>query len=181
MDTDLVIAAQRGDEVAFAELVVAHGARLQAVAHRILRDFDLAEDATQQALLRIWKSLPKLRDPARFEAWSYRLLVRSCHAEARRTRHWEPGLRLIETDAPTDDPSIGIADRDQLERAFRDLSVDHRAVVVLHHYLGLPLMDVADALDIPIGTVSSRLHYAMKGLHAALEAGSRPVLQEAMP
>jgi len=179
MDTDLVIAAQRGDEEAFAMLVVAHGGRLQAVAHRILRDFDLAEDATQQALLRIWKSLPKLRDPARFEAWSYQLLVRACHAEARRTRHWQPGLRLVDTDAPTDDPSVTIADRDQLERAFRSLSVDHRAVVVLHHYLDLPLTEVAEVLGIPVGTVGSRLHYAMKGLHAALDADARPVLQEA--
>jgi RNA polymerase sigma-70 factor, ECF subfamily len=180
MDTDLVMAAQRGDEEAFATLVVAHGGRLQAVAHRILRDFDLAEDATQQALLQIWKSLPKLRDPARFEAWSYRLLVRACHAEARRTRHWQPRLRLLETDAPEDDPAISIADRDQLERAFRDLSVDHRAVVVLHHYLDLPLTEVAEVLGIPIGTVGSRLHYAMKGLHAALDAGARPVLREAL-
>lgn len=180
MDADLVIAAQRGDEEAFAMLVVAHGGRLQAVAQRILRDFDLAEDATQQALLRIWKSLPKLRDPARFEAWSYQLLIRSCHAEARRTRHWQPGLRLVETDAPTDDPSVSIADRDQLERAFRSLSVDHRAVVVLHHYLDLPLTEVAEVLGIPVGTVGSRLHYAMKGLHAALDAGARPVLGEAI-
>jgi RNA polymerase sigma-70 factor (ECF subfamily) len=180
MDTDLVMAAQRGDEEAFAMLVAAHGGRLQAVAHRTLRDFDLAEDATQQALLQIWKSLPKLRDPARFEAWSYRLLVRSCHAEARRTRHWQPGLRLLETDLSTDDPSVSIADRDQLERAFRDLSLDHRAVVVLHYYLDLPLTEVAEMLGIPIGTVSSRLHYAMKGLHAALDAGARPALQEAL-
>ncbi len=180
MDTDLVMAAQRGDEEAFATLVVAHGGRLQAVAHRILRDHDLAEDATQQALLRIWKSLPRLRDPARFEAWSYRLLVRACHAEARRARHWSPGLRLVETDEPTDDPLAGIADRDQLERAFRRLSVDHRTVVVLHYYLDLPLADVADVLGVPVGTVGSRLHYAMKALHAALDAATRPALPEAV-
>lgn len=160
-------------------LVVAHGGRLQAVAHRILRDFDLAEDATQAAFVRIWKSLPTLRDPERFEAWSYQLLVRACHAEARRSRHWAPGLRLVETDAPIDDPAVGIADRDQLERAFRSLSVDHRAVVVLHHYLDLPLADVADVLGIPVGTVGSRLHYAMKGLHAALDAAARPAPREA--
>lgn len=174
------MAAQRGDEEAFAMLVAAHGGRLQAVAHRILRDFDLAEDATQQALLRIWKGLPNLRDPDRFEAWSYQLLVRSCHAEARRTRHWTPGLRLVETDEPTEDPLIAIADRDQLERAFRSLSVDHRAVVVLHHYLDLPLAEVAEVLGIPVGTAGSRLHYAMKGLHAALDADGRSVLQEAV-
>jgi RNA polymerase sigma-70 factor (ECF subfamily) len=76
MDTDLVARAQRGDEEAFASLAVAVGDRLHAVAHRILRDLHLAEDATQQALLAIWRDLPQLRDPARFDAWSYRLLVR---------------------------------------------------------------------------------------------------------
>jgi len=160
-------------------LVVAHGGRLQAVAQRILRDVDLAEDATQAALLRIWKSLPRLRDPDRFEAWSYQLLVRSCHAEARRTRHWTPGLRLVETDEPTEDPLVAIADRDQLERAFHSLSVDHRAVVVLHHYLDLPVTEVAEVLGISVGTVGSRLHYAMRELHAALDADARAGLQEA--
>jgi RNA polymerase sigma-70 factor, ECF subfamily len=179
MNTELVMAAQRGDEEAFATLVVAHGGRLQAVAHRILRDADLAEDATQQALLQIWKSLPKLRDPARFEAWSYQLLVRACHSEARRMRHWSPGLRLAESDGPAIDPAADIANRDQLERAFRTLSVDHRAVVVLHHYLDLTLTEVAAVLGIPVGTAGSRLHYAMKALHAALDAAARPALQQA--
>ena len=100
MDTELVIAAQHGDEEAFASLAVAVGDRLHAVAHRILRDIDLAEDATQQALLTIWRDLPQLRDPARFEAWSYRLLVRACYAEGRRTRRWAPNLRLLPADEP---------------------------------------------------------------------------------
>ena len=80
MDTDLVIRAQNGDEEAFASLAVAAGDRLHAVAHRILRDTDLAEDATQQALLSRLARLPQLRDPARFDAWSYRLLVRACYS-----------------------------------------------------------------------------------------------------
>jgi RNA polymerase sigma-70 factor (ECF subfamily) len=81
LETDLVRRAQDGDEQAFASLAVSAGNRLHAVAHRILRDTDLAEDATQQALLAIWRDLPQLRDPARFDAWSYRLLVRACYAE----------------------------------------------------------------------------------------------------
>jgi RNA polymerase sigma-70 factor (ECF subfamily) len=82
MDTNLVTRAQHGDEQAFASLAVACGDRLHAVAHRILRDTDLAEDATQQALVSIWRDLPQLRDPARFDAWSYRLLVRACYTGA---------------------------------------------------------------------------------------------------
>ena len=181
MDTDLVVQAQRGDEEAFASLAVAVGHRLHAIAHRILRDLDLAEDATQQALLSIWRDLPQLRDPARFEAWSYRLLVRACYAEARRSRRWTPGLRLVDVDEPMSDATASVADRDQLERAFRRLSVDHRAVVVLHHYLDLPLPEVADALGIAPGTARSRLHYAMRGLRAALDADTRPASREAAP
>ncbi len=179
MDTDLVTRAQRGDEGAFMSLAVDVGDRLHAVAHRILRDTDLAEDATQQALLAIWQDLPQLRDPARFEAWSYRLLVRACYAEGRRSRAWAPNLKLLPTDEPmVSDAMHTVLDRDQLERGFRRLSIDHRAVVVLHHYEDLSLSEVADALGIAEGTVRSRLHYAMRGLRAALDADARPRARE---
>jgi RNA polymerase sigma-70 factor (ECF subfamily) len=179
MDTDLVTRAQGGDEGAFVSLAVAVGDRLHAVAHRILRDTALAEDATQQALLAIWRDLPQLRDPARFEAWSYRLLVRACYAEGRRSRQWAPNLRLLPAHEPMGTDALHtILDRDQLERAFRQLSVDHRAVVVLHHYLDLPLNEVSESLGIPEGTVRSRLHYAMRGLRAALDADARPAARE---
>ena len=180
MDTDLVVRAQNGDEEAFASLAVAAGDRLHAVAHRILRDTDLAEDATQQALLAIWRDLPQLRDPARFDAWSYRLLVRACYAEGRRTRQWTPTLRILPADQPAGPEDLAtVADRDQLERGFRRLSIDHRAVVVLHHYLDMPLDEVADTLGVPVGTVRSRLHHAMRGLRAALDADARPTAREA--
>jgi len=180
MDRDLVVRAQNGDEEAFASLAVAAGDRLHAVAHRILRDIDLAEDATQQALLSVWRDLPQLRDPARFDAWSYRLLVRACYTEARRTRHWGPNLRLLPVDeAATTDDSKMVVDRDQLERGFRRLSIDHRAVVVLHHYLDMSLDEVAETLGVPVGTVRSRLHHAMRGLRAALDADARTTTREA--
>ena len=180
MDTELVVRAQRGDEEAFTSLAVAVGDRLHAVAHRILRDIDLAEDATQQALLDIWRDLPDLRDPARFDAWSYRLLVRACYAEGRRTRRATPNLRLLPTDESTVEEGMSkVVDRDQLERGFRRLSLEHRAVVVLHHYLDWPLEQIAETLGVPIGTVRSRLHHAMRGLRAALDADARPVPREA--
>ena len=180
MDTTLVVRAQHGDEEAFASLAVAIGDRLHAVAHRILRDTSLAEDATQQALLAIWRNLPQLRDPTRFDAWSYRLLVNACYLEGRRTRQWMPNLRLLPSDEPASSEGLGsVVDRDQLERGFSRLSIDHRAVVVLHHYLDLPLDEVADVLDVPVGTVRSRLHHAMRGLRAALDADARPTAREA--
>ena len=179
MDTELIGRAQHGDEEAFASLAVAVGDRLHAVAHRILRDIDLAEDATQQALLTIWRDLPQLRDPAHFDAWSYRLLVRACYAEGRRTRQWSPNIRLLPAHEPEVAEGTGsVVDRDQLERGFRRLSIDHRAVVVLHHYLDLPLDSVAEALGVPVGTVRSRLHHAMRALRAALEADARPTKRE---
>jgi RNA polymerase sigma-70 factor, ECF subfamily len=179
MDTDLVVRAQRGDEEAFASLAVAVGDRLHAVSFRILRDTHLAEDATQQALLAIWRDLPTLRDPARFDAWSYRLLLRACYAEGRRTHQWSPNLRILPVDEPgAADVLSSVIDRDELERGFRRLSIDHRAVVVLHHYLDLPLETVAEALGVPIGTVRSRLHHAMRGLRAALDADARPAARE---
>jgi len=178
MDPTIVARAQRGDEEAFAALVDAAGGRLHAVAHRILRDTDLAEDATQQALIAIWRDLPQLRDPARFDAWSYRLLVRACYAEGRRIRQWTPNLHILPTDVPAAEDLSSVVDRDQLERGFRRLSLDHRAVVVLHHYLDLPLDQVADVLGVPVGTIRSRLHHAMRGLRAALEADARPAAQE---
>ena len=180
MDTDLVIRAQRGDKEAYAVLATEIADRFLAVARRILRDIDLAEDATQQALLSMWQDLPQLRDPARFEAWSYRLLVRACYAEGRKQRRWAPNLRILSTDEPMAADGISsVVDRDQLERGFRRLSLDHRAVVVLHHYLDMPLDRVADTLGVPIGTVNSRIHYAMRGLRAALDADARPTTQEA--
>src|SRR5829696_5913834 len=130
MDTDLVIRAQRGDKEAYALLAGAVADRFLAVARRILRDRDLAEDATQQALLAIWQDLPRLNDPARFEAWSYRLLVHACYAEGRKERRWSPNLRALPLEESGLDAEIGaVVDRDQLERGFRRLPVDHRTVV----------------------------------------------------
>jgi len=179
VETDLVVRAQRGDKEAYSLLAAGIADRLLAVSRRILRDFDLAEDATQQALLSIWQELPQLRDTARFDAWSYRILVRACYAEGRKGRRWGANLRVLpasESDA-TDDLS-SVIDRDQLERGFRRLSLEHRAVVVLHHYLDLPLDRVADVLGIPTGTAHSRLHHAMRGLRAALDADTRPPVRE---
>jgi RNA polymerase sigma factor (sigma-70 family) len=179
MDTDLVRRAQGGDQEAFADMVYAIAGRFLAVSRRILSDIDLAEDATQQALVNVWQDLPQLRDPARFEAWSYRLLVRACYAEGRKSRRWAPNLKLLSVDEPmVVDGLSAVVDRDQLERAFRSLSVNHRTVVVLHHYLDLPLDRVADIVGVPVGTVGSRLHYAADRLRSALIADEQLTARE---
>ena len=175
MDTDLVIRAQEGDQAAFAAVAIATYARLNSVAYAILRDRHAAEDATQQAMVTAWLELPRLRDPERFEAWTYRLVVNACHAEARRARRWMSSMSAGSQAEPASrDETGGVADRDQLERGFRQLSVEHRAVVVLRHYLDLSYEEVAQALGLPTGTVRSRLYRAMQIMRGALEADARP-------
>ncbi|MFL5776193.1 MAG: RNA polymerase sigma factor [Chloroflexota bacterium] len=174
MREDLVERARRGDREAFGELAAGEVDRLNAIARLVLRDPDLAEDAVQEALVRCWRQLPKLRDVARFDGWLYRILTHASQDEISRRRRFEVVVRSVGREARVEaDRSREIADRDQLEQGFRRLSLEHRAVVVLHHYAGLPLPDVAEALGIPTGTAKSRYHYAMSALRAALEADSR--------
>ncbi len=177
LQTDLVERAAKGDQAAFGALAHAASDRLYAVAYRILRDQYLAEDALQQTLISIWNELPRLRDVDRFDAWSYRLVVRASLAEARRERR-APTMPLLPADA---DRSVApdefrvVADRDQLERGFRQLTPEQRAILVLQHFAGQSLAEIADILGIPVGTAGSRLHYATRALRAALEADSRTV------
>ena len=174
MDPRLVERAQKGDASAFEALATRAHPRLQRVAVGVLRDPDVAEDAVQQALLTIWRDLRRLRDPSHFEGWSYRLLLRRCYAEAKRRPRWVPDGELDERDEPVaGDEFRTVVVRDELERAFRRLSIDHRAVVVLHHLMDLPVESVADVLGIPVGTVKSRLNRAMSCLRAAIEADAR--------
>lgn len=174
MDTELVTRAQRGDRDAFATLASLSYGRLHRVAQNVLSDSDRADDAAQQAVVDIWRKLPQLRDPARYEAWSYRIVIHCCYAEARKCRNWLPGMDGDHDEDPASAGAIsGVVYRDQLERGFRRLPLDQRAVVVLHHYLGLPLREVAATLEIPVGTAHSRLSRALGALRAALEADAR--------
>lgn len=176
MDRDLVERAQGGDLAAFDALAVSTHPRLYRVALGILRDADRAEDATQAALVDVWKYLPRLREPQAFEAWSYRLLVRSCVREARGAPRWLPGIPADHDGLRVRDAFDVVLDRDQLERGFRRLSVEHRAVIVLRYLLDLSHEDTAEVLGIAPGTVGSRLSRALAALRAALEADERRAL-----
>jgi RNA polymerase sigma-70 factor (ECF subfamily) len=170
MHTDLVVRAQRGDEQAFTRLLAPMYDRLHQLAYRILRDRSLAEEAVQHAALRMWQGLPKLRDPDRFEAWSYRLVVNACHSESRRRKRRSHEVQADVTREPVVRDEFGrIHDRDQLERGFARLSTDQRAVVVLHHYLDMAVDDVAAVLGIRPGTARSRLHRAITQMRAAVD------------
>lgn len=166
---ELVERAGRGDHDAFATIVHASIARLEAVARLILRDPELARDAVQDAYVRAWKSLPGLRDPDNLDAWLHRLTVNACLDTGRRKRRRVIEVELGPIDPPMAGDGIGhIADRDQLERGFVALQPEHRAVLVLHYYVGMTVPMLATTLGIPLGTAQSRLARALAALRTAL-------------
>jgi RNA polymerase sigma-70 factor (ECF subfamily) len=171
---DLVERARRGDHDAFAVLAGATIGRLDAAARLILRDPDRAEDAVQETLVRCWRNLPSLRDVERFDAWLNRLFLNACRDQLRHARRRSIEVELSETlpNAVPDMQSL-TADRDQVERGVSRLDPDHRIVIVLHYYLGLPLPDAAAAMGVPVGTAKSRLHRAQQALRATLDADAR--------
>jgi RNA polymerase sigma-70 factor (ECF subfamily) len=170
----LVDQAKRGDREAFDQLARTVGDKCMAIAYRILRDTNGAEDAVQAALTLAWRELRSLRDADRFEPWLHQILTNECYAESRRRRRWSDQVRLLPMPGRTDSAEISaINDRDELDRAFRRLTLEQRSVLVFHHSVGLPIAEVADRLGIPVGTAKSRLHNASIALRASLEADSR--------
>ena len=181
MQTDLVERAMRGDQGAFASLAADWVDRCYALAYRVLRDPHAAQDASQQALLSAWRDLPQLRDRDRLEPWLYRLVLHACYQFARTERRSRARVVAIHNDfQPTSTPDIArsVAARDELEWAFRSLTPEQRAVVVLHHHLGYPLTEIAATLGIPVGTARSRLHYAVRQLRTVLDDGRSLVTSE---
>jgi RNA polymerase sigma-70 factor (ECF subfamily) len=175
MQRDLVLRARSGDHDAFTALATEAFDGLHRTARLILRSDDRAADAVQESLLSAWLHIRAVRDPDRFDAWLHRLLVHACYREARRVRQRE--VVEIEMAAPDRREEVDAqgqtAVRDQLERGFRRLTTEQRAVLVIHHYLGLPDAEAAVVLDIAVGTFKSRLHRANRALRAALEADER--------
>lgn len=174
MQEELVRQAQQGDAEAFDSLARTVGDRCLAIAVRILRDIDLAEDAVQAALITAWTELRALRDPSRFEPWLHRILTNACYAEAKRRKRWHEGPKILPVVGANGlDDYLIVEDRDLLEHAFRRLTVQHRAVLVFHHYLGLSIAEVAGRTGLPLGTVKSRLHHATLALRASIDADAR--------
>jgi RNA polymerase sigma-70 factor (ECF subfamily) len=170
VDVDLVIRARRGDQRAFERLALDHHPPLFRLAHGILLDAWAAEEATQQALVESWWSLRRLRDPARFERWAYRWLIVACRLESRRQAdgpprqiRWPQGLPIPAS------VSARVLDRHRLERAFLELSVEDRAVIVLRHLLDLSPRVASDALGVPTGALDARLEAATRALSEAFE------------
>jgi len=163
----------RGDHDAYAALVTAATSRLYAVAALILRDPDRAEDAVQDAFVRAWRELPRLRDADRFDAWLRRLVINACYDDLRRVnRRAEISLFSI-ADRSVIDSSAASDESDRVARAFRQLPLDQRTVLVLQHYESLSHTEIAETLGIPVGTVKSRVRYGVAAMRAALDADDR--------
>lgn len=173
--SDLVQRAQQGDQQAFEVLAERVIGSLHSIATLILHDPTLADDAVQETLVRVWRDLPRLRDAERFDGWLHSLLSHSCLDLLRRER------RAIRTDplppvvADHHQVDAEVANRDAVDRALGRLTPQHRAVLVLRHYVGYSSREVANVLRLPVGTVKSRLHYAEREMHAAVDADTRMV------
>jgi RNA polymerase sigma-70 factor (ECF subfamily) len=178
---DLVERAQKGDREAFDILMLESIDRLYAIARLTAQDTDVAEDAVQEALIKCWRDLPTLRHVDRFEAWLHRLLMNSVAEEFRKRRRVRATVTVLRLETNTADASADLADRDELQRAFSLLSIEHRVVLVVHHYLGMSTDEAATVLGIPPGTVKSRLHYALEAMRAALESADRAQRDREMP
>ncbi len=143
------------------------------LAGYLLGDATEAEDAVQDALVKAWRNWPALRDPAAFGPWFDRIVVNVCRDRMRRHRT----LRMVELDAAGEVESADVfgsmAEGDEVAAAVARLSPDHQIVIALRYWRDLPLDRLAETLDLPLGTVKSRLHYALRALRAELEGKHR--------
>ena len=171
----LVELAQCGDATAFEALLRPRLDGLFRTAWAILGDEADARDATQDACLTAWRNLPRLRDPARFDAWLLRVLVNGCRMRLRtraRIREIRMTPEFDRAGPSTDDPATG-SEAELVARAFDRIGVDARTILVLHHLQHQPVATIAAVLGVPAGTVKSRLFTARAALTQALERERR--------
>jgi RNA polymerase sigma factor (sigma-70 family) len=165
-----IAAEQPSDRAtAFLRLANDHLDAAYRLARAILRDSTDAQDATHDAFEQAWRKWSTLRDPSRFEPWFDRILVNTCRDRLRSGRR-QAGDISAEIAIAAGDPFAQAHDRDVLGSAIAALPAEHRIVVALRFYRDLPVQQIASRLGIPAGTVHSRLHYALKRLHASIDA-----------
>lgn len=171
-ELELVTSAQRGDQGAFCELVSRHRQGVINVVYRMCGDAGLAEDAAQDAFLRAWQHLAGYRPHSPFRNWLYRIAVNVAHDVLRRERETVDveGLPLASGDEGPDAAVEREEQAQRVRRAVQALPVASRSVLVLREYEELSYREIADVLDIPIGTVMSRLSYARGRLREVLAA-----------
>ena len=181
-EAELVIRAQGGDRNAFNELVRIHAGGVMNVIYRMCGDAQVAEDAAQETFIRAWLHLGSFRVDLSLRNWLYRIALNTATDILRKEKRILPGdVDDFQLADPQPGPE-GIYLQEErtalVQAAIQSLPDASRAVLVLKEYEGLSYREIADALDIPIGTVMSRLNYARKTLKEKLE-GQRIVLMEA--
>jgi RNA polymerase sigma-70 factor (ECF subfamily) len=161
---------------AFRALADQHLDAAYRLARVILRDETEAQDAAHDAFIVAWRKWATLRDPDRFEAWFDRILVNACKDRLRRSNRFLARDVSGELELPgAGDPFASTHDRDAIDQALAQLSPDHRAVVALRFDRDLSVDEIARRLDIPAGTVASRLHYALRKLHDVIATAATEV------
>lgn len=164
MDGGLIERARAGDADAFDELARSRIDSVYRTALAVLGSPPDARDATQEALVSMWRGLPSLRSIDAFDGWLHRITINACKMSLRRRR----GVREVElTELPTDADLLAGS---TFNRAFDRLNVDQRAILVAHHLDGLSVAELAFQLGIPEGTVKSRLFSARAALDKALRS-----------
>ena len=177
VEPQLIEAARRGDREAFDAIVRTRLDTVYRTAFTILGNDSDAQDATQETFVAAWRNLPSLREADRFDAWLRRITINACRmAIRRRGTVREISIDLPDTQQPMSagaGPASLAAEAEVFDRAFARLSVDDRAILVLHHHEELGVAEIAERLGIPIGTVKSRLHRARGALQRALDRENR--------
>jgi RNA polymerase sigma-70 factor (ECF subfamily) len=168
-DADLVARYRDGDREAFATLVARHERRVYNLAYRMLGRPEDARDAAQEAFISCFRHLDRFRGDSAFGTWLHRITVNACY-DALRRRPPEPAPLQGEEPAPAGDHADRAAATVDVQRALSRVPLEFRAVLVMHDVQGVPYEEVAQALDVPLGTVKSRLHRGRLAL-ARLLAG----------
>lgn len=174
-DAALVARAQQGDRAAFEELVRLHADRLHAVVLRLVDDRHEAEEATQEAFLRAWRSIGRFKGDSQFFTWLYRIGVNEAHRlTARRGRGAVVALedQVVQPADPGPGPATRVQQhdlRDALERAIRSLEPEYRAPLVLRDIEGLSTAEAAQAMGLGEAAFKSRLHRARMAVRAAVQ------------
>ena len=164
----LVLAAQQGEQEAFAELVRRHQCRAYAVARAIVLNHEDAEDAVQDAFLHVFRALHRFLPDQAFGAWLHRIVANAA-LDVTRRRKVRDADELPETvSSPFRDPAEGGELRDRLQAALATLPARQRSVLVLHDVEGFRHAEIGGMLDIPEGTARSDLHYARAHLRRLL-------------
>lgn len=170
---ELIRRCQAGDEQAFADLFHQYKNLVYKIAYLMLDDADEAEDVLQEVFFQVYKSLSTFEhSKGAFTTWLYRVTVNECINRRRKHRLLTINLEKVSPLALADHPSFPdqLEDEEAIRQALSRLSEKLRAVVILRYYSGLSYAEIAQILNIPVGTVKSRLDLALKTLRKELEA-----------